>query len=28
VIVGVYLTLHVRTAKSGAADASDGLPVR
>jgi drug/metabolite transporter (DMT)-like permease len=28
VIAGVYLTLHVRTAKSGAADASDGLPVR
>ena len=28
VIAGVYLTLHVRRAKTGASDASDGLPVR
>jgi drug/metabolite transporter (DMT)-like permease len=28
VIAGVYLTLHVRRAKTGASDAADGLPVR
>ncbi len=28
VIVGVYLTLHVRRSESGRADAASGLPVR